>query len=457
MLSKTDNALLTRVGPGTPMGDLLRLYWVPALSRDELPEPDGAPLRVRLLGEDLIAFRATDGTVGLVGDHCPHRGASLFFGRNEEDGLRCVYHGWKFDAAGACVDMPNEPPESNFKDKIRLTAYPVVERNGVGWVYMGPQNPPPPLPDLEWNLVPEEQVYLTKRVQESNWVQVLEGEIDSSHSGFLHTVLDEEANYRRSMEATDEYRLFGSQSKGMLYKMRDKHPHFAVVDTDYGVLIGARRDAEADSYYWRITQFLFPFHTLIPPYGPDPLFNGHAWIPIDDQRTLALCFTYHPLRPLKEAELKTLRHGEGALGHQGLHPTVDAFRPWSGEAWGQYYAVYHRGNDYQCDWELQRRERFSGLPGVWPQDAACQDSMGRIYDRSSEHLGTSDTGIIRTRRALMGAAKALQDRGVLPPSVTDPAVYRIRSASVVLPRSTHWVEGSAPIREARPDVNFAAV
>ena len=193
MLSPADNELLTRVGSGTPMGDLLRQYWQPFLRSSDLPERDGRPLRIKLLGERLVTFRDSDGTVGLLAENCAHRGASLFFGRNEEAGLRCVYHGWKFSTGGHCVDMPNEPPESNFRDKVRQTAYPCLERGGVVWTYMGPSAAdPPPLPDLEWNMVPADQCYLALRVQDCNWTQVMEGEIDSSHAGFLHTRLDEE-------------------------------------------------------------------------------------------------------------------------------------------------------------------------------------------------------------------------------------------------------------------------
>src|SRR5215472_12199393 len=158
MLSKEDNELVTRVGPGTPMGNLMREYWVPAMLSSELPAADADPVRVMLLGEKLIAFRDTNGAVGLIQNHCPHRGASLFFGRNEEAGLRCVYHGWKFSTTGECVDMPNEPAESDFRTKVRATAYPCVERAGVVWTYMGPRNPPPPLPGLEWLELPDAQV-----------------------------------------------------------------------------------------------------------------------------------------------------------------------------------------------------------------------------------------------------------------------------------------------------------
>src|ERR671924_877367 len=136
MLSAEENDLLTRVGPTTPMGELIRQYWIPALMSSELPAPDGPPLRVRLLGENLIAFRTTSGSVGLLAHACPHRGASLFFGRNEAEGIRCVYHGWKFDVTGRCVDMPSEPPESTFRDKVRATTYPCVERKDVVWAYL---------------------------------------------------------------------------------------------------------------------------------------------------------------------------------------------------------------------------------------------------------------------------------------------------------------------------------
>src|SRR5689334_15961093 len=186
MLSREDNELVTRVGPGTPMGSLMREYWLPAMLSSEVPAPDSDPVRVMLLGEKLIAFRDTNGKIGLIQNHCPHRGASLFFGRNEESGLRCVYHGWKFAADGTCVDMPNEPAESDFKHKVRATAYPCKERGGIIWAYMGPPERQPELPDLEWAIVPEDQRYISKRLQETNYAQAMEGGIDSSHVSFLH-------------------------------------------------------------------------------------------------------------------------------------------------------------------------------------------------------------------------------------------------------------------------------
>src|SRR5712671_5582604 len=184
MLKQEDNELITRCGPGTPMGSLMREYWVPAMLSSELPHPDSDPVRVLLLNEQLIAFRDSNGKVGLLANNCPHRGASLFFGRNEEAGMRCVYHGWKFAVDGTCIDMPNEPAESDFRTRVRATAYPCRERGGIIWTYMGPPAQQPELPDLEWALVPEDQRYLSKRLQETNYAQAMEGGIDSSHVSF---------------------------------------------------------------------------------------------------------------------------------------------------------------------------------------------------------------------------------------------------------------------------------
>src|SRR5947209_4356471 len=189
MVSLQENEFLCRVGPGAPMGELFRRFWLPALLPDEIPEPDCPPVRLRLLGEDLVAFRDSNGQVGVVGTHCPHRGASLFFGRNEEEGLRCVYHGWKFDVQGNCVDMPNEPAESNFKQKVHATAYPARDWGGLVWVYMGPKELQAELPQLEWTQVPESHRFVSKWYQETNYMQGYEGDIDSSHSSFLHSLL----------------------------------------------------------------------------------------------------------------------------------------------------------------------------------------------------------------------------------------------------------------------------
>ncbi|MCL6593831.1 MAG: Rieske 2Fe-2S domain-containing protein, partial [Alicyclobacillus sp.] len=188
MLSREDNERLCRVGPDTPMGKALRRYWIPALLSEELPEPDCPPVRVRLLSEDLIAFRSTSGQVGLVDEWCPHRRASLFWGRNEEEGLRCVYHGWKFNCAGDCVDMPNEPEDSRFKEKVKLKAYPTFEAGGIIWTYMGPPELQPPVPDYEWLRAPKSHCYVSKTFEDCNWVQAMEGGLDTSHASHLHNL-----------------------------------------------------------------------------------------------------------------------------------------------------------------------------------------------------------------------------------------------------------------------------
>ena len=186
MLSKQENELLTQVGAGTPMGNLLRRYWVPALFSAQLPKADCPPVRVRLMHEDLVAFRDTDGRLGLIDERCPHRTASLFFGRNEECGLRCVYHGWKFDVDGNCVDMPSEPDGTGFAHKIKINAYPCIERGGVVWTYLGPAELKPAFPELEWTQLPDDYRFATRHVQECNWMQALEGGFDATHLAFLH-------------------------------------------------------------------------------------------------------------------------------------------------------------------------------------------------------------------------------------------------------------------------------
>jgi len=272
MLSAQDNETLCRVGPGTPMGVLLRQFWTPAIRSDELPSIDGPPLRVKLLGENLIAFRATSGKVGLIQDACPHRGASMFFGRNEEEGLRCVYHGWKFDSSGACVDMPSEPTESNFKNKVRARAYPTEERNGILWAYMGPRSSgeEPPLPQLEANMV--EGAVVNTVLRDCNWMQALEGDIDTVHFIFLHY---------GHLKLQDTY-------EGGFFNLQVKSPasEYAVANTDFGTCYGAYRPAEEDTNYWRIANFLFPFYTQVPPGTLAVKRQFRAWVPLDDDHTL---------------------------------------------------------------------------------------------------------------------------------------------------------------------------
>src|SRR5712692_9842580 len=381
MLSKEDNELLCRVGPGTLMGDVMRQYWLPAMLSSELPAPDSDPLRVMLLGEQLVAFRDSNGSIGLLAANCPHRGASLFFGRNEEAGMRCVYHGWKFSVDGACVDMPNEPAESDFRTKIRAVAYPCQERGGVLWAYLGPADDVPRLPELEWTHVPASHRYVSKRIQACSFLQNVEGEVDSSHVSFLHS----------KGAAAASAGIEDLRSTLPDYMARDRAPRFFVLPTEYGLLIGARRDAETDSYYWRITQFLMPTYTMIPVPVDFPV-SFTAATPIDDSRMMGFTVTWHPIRPLSQAERDQIQQWTG------VHTEVDpaTFKP-----------VRNKGNDYLIDRNLQRSGRsFTGIRGIREEDLAVQESMGEVFDRTDEHLGSSDLAVIAMRRRLLDAVQA---------------------------------------------------
>ncbi|MFQ6030325.1 MAG: Rieske 2Fe-2S domain-containing protein [Dehalococcoidia bacterium] len=432
MLRPEENELITRVGPGTAMGELMRQYWIPAFMSSELDTPEGAPLRVRLLGENLIAFRTASGKIGLLSHSCPHRGASLFYGRNEEEGLRCVYHGWKFGVDGQCLDMPTEPPENNFKDKVQARAYPCRERNGIVWAYMGPRAEPPPLPDIEPNMIPEEQVTTWTALRECNWVQAMEGDIDTAHLAVLHLggVSPEDV-----LPGTYDY-----------YTVRDWTPRYDVVDTDYGTMYGAYRPAEEDTYYWRIAQFLLPFYTLIPTgvLGVQVLFR--AWVPIDDEHTMFWSIMQPGTRERTNGSLRASRNGAPFAGTAGRPD----FLPNSTDWLGRWRLKGNISNDHLMDREVQRTQSYTGIDGIHLQDQAITESMGPIVDRSVEHLGSSDAMIIRTRRCLMRTAIDLRE-GQIPLTVDQPDLYRQRSGGVILPRSANWVEATRELRKAFAD------
>lgn len=425
MLSRDDNELLTRVGPGTPMGALLRRYWIPVVRSDELA-PGGRVKRVRLLGEDLVAFRSRDGRPGLMEEFCTHRRASLYFARNEEAGLRCVYHGWKYGVDGQCLDMPNEPPETCFRDKVRHPAYACAERGGVVWTYMGPDDPPT-LPDLEWTRVPAAQRFVSKFYQECNYLQGLEGGVDPAHIAFLHGVVDgADEGLRRELDQASAGFLLATQL--------ERAPHLEVVDTPYGALIGARRDAGNGLYYWRISQYHLPFHTL-PPTDPkpDPLVHQHIWIPVDDLNHVNWCISWHPSRAMTAEEIAAM-HGGASIHIMDYAPATSA-------AYGDIRPRQHRDNDYLCDWEAQRTRKFFGVPGVGAQDKSITESQQPVMDRTRERLGVADSGIIRVRKCLRDAVIALRDHGVPPPG-RDGASHLIRGASVLLPKDVPWADGA---------------
>jgi phthalate 4,5-dioxygenase oxygenase subunit len=414
MLSREENALLTRVTPATPMGATLRRYWLPAVLGGELPEPDCPPVRVRLLGEDLVAFRDTRGRVGLLDEYCPHRRASLFFGRNEECGLRCVYHGWKYDVDGRCVDMMNEPADLQFKEKIAITSYPTLEAGGVIWAYLGPPALRPAPPAFAWTRVPATHITVSKVIQESNWLQGVEGGIDTSHAPILH-------------------RLLRSDSKRPGFKpdnpfVRGKAPKLEVDVTDYGYRYAGVRPLDEATFHVRTYHFILPFHQIRPSRSESgaPLVAGHMWVPIDDETTMVYNWEYSVSEPLTAEDRLERRLGNGPLD-------VDQ---------KTFRAIRNRRNNYMLDRQVQKTETFTGIDGINNQDRAIQEGMGAIVDRSREHLGPADRAIIQARRLLLEAVRTVADGGT--PRGVEPSYTELTAAEAVLPRGTDWREAELP-------------
>jgi phenylpropionate dioxygenase-like ring-hydroxylating dioxygenase large terminal subunit len=405
MLSAERNDYLTKVGQGTPMGALLRSYWLPLLYSDELPDADGAPVRVQLLGEKLMAFRDSAGRVGLLDHRCPHRGASLFYGRNEAGGLRCAYHGWKFDIDGRCLEIPSEGRDCPLLAKITARSYPCREANGIIWTYMGPGELPP-LPTMGWASVPAVRKSRLKYIRYCNWIQAMEGDFDSAHLGFLHR--------RLAVQSPSEgfRKVDGGDALRPIVAI-DTHPAIEVRDTSAGVMYGALRRAPEGQSYWRVTQFHLPFYTSVPAYGG--LNRLKIWVPIDDHHVMVWEANWTTAEDLDPQALKGTA---GRVGPSGFLPDNDE---WHGR--GRFAA--RAENDYMIDRTRQKAVNFTGMEDETPvQDAAMQESMGPIVDRTLEHLVSSDAAIIRMRQCLLRAAGALQSDGSLPPGVSEPHLYR---------------------------------
>ncbi len=422
MLSQEENEILTRVGPGTLMGNLLRRYWTPALLSSEIPQPDDPPVRVRLLGENLIAFRDTNGKVGLVANNCPHRGASMFFGRNEESGLRCVYHGWKFDVDGNCVDMPNEPAESNFKSKVQITAYPTHESGGLVWTYMGPKETMTPFRDFGSDSLPENQWRVGKQHSTCNWVQSMEGNLDSSHISYLHQyfAIDDIPD-----DGTDKPG-YPSNLMSMKFWRHDRAPRFELVDEWYGYRYAAVRATPNGHKHIRVNAFVVPYGTCVAsiPFG-----GGQGlFVPIDDEN----CWRYF-------VNMQPVNNPRGLGG-----PTYSSDPNWPYGVFGGGGGMRPRGwlaeNDYKIDREAQKKVSYSGIADFVSQDMMATETMGAIYDRTQEHLGTTDVPIIRMRRILIDAAKGLA-QGKEPPALAgvDGHDFRnIRAVEKILEPGEDW-------------------
>jgi phenylpropionate dioxygenase-like ring-hydroxylating dioxygenase large terminal subunit len=419
MLSAADNEILTKVGPDTPMGNLFRRYWQPVIFSRELPLKNAPPVRVRLLGEDLLAFRDSNGNVGLMEPFCPHRGASLFYGRSEAGGLRCIYHGWKFDVTGACVEMANESDQQP-RSNVRAKAYPCVEFGEVIWTYMG-SDPQPALPAMEWSRVPPDHQFITKRLHECNWAQCLEGDLDSSHVGLLHSKLNRDVpGFNSTARSGGSYQTLGKYLQ----------PHIEVEQSDFGLWVAARRPSRDAHFYWRITAMMLPYYTIIPASGDNPL-HVNIWQPVDDNTTLVWSIQYHGVRPIDDEERTRLGCGEYE------HCSPDDLLPTSAEPNGAWRTRANRSNDFFIDRDAQRRTSFSGLRGFWRQDRAVIESMGPISDRSKEHLGMSDVGVVRFRRMMLRVARAHTANNASPPGL-DPVSQRVRATAMILPESASW-------------------
>ncbi|MTD57042.1 Rieske 2Fe-2S domain-containing protein [Amycolatopsis pithecellobii] len=428
MLTVEENERLTRVGPQTPMGKMLRRYWLPALSSAELVA-GGAPRAVRLLGEDLVAFRGDDGVVGVLAAACPHRGASLVLAKNADCALQCLYHGWKIAPDGRILDMPAEPEDTRYLERIRQVAYPVREAGALVWVYLGPAELEPEFPAWDWTSLPDEHILVGKAVAECNWVQCLEGAIDSAHQTYLHdsaSRIERDRNYARwaaeqGLDPTD-----GFDETGQIVRpWADGRPKLQIEDTDFGFSYAAIRKPlfkEDEFKNVRVTHFVAPVHAAIPsPAGWSQLI---IHVPMDDYTT-----AFYHVRANLEApyDEETARVHKNAAG---LVPGVDLDE--------NFYKLANKSNLWKQDREEMKRDRFSGIRGTVTEDQAVQESMGPIFDRSKEHLATSDMAVIRMRRLLMQSLREFE-AGAAPIGLRNPIPYAsIRGEERTIPLSQAW-------------------
>ena len=402
MLSHEDNDTLTKVGAEAPMGKFLRRFWMPVLLASEISERDGAPVRIRLLGEDLVAFRDSEGRVGLLDEHCPHRRASLGLALNAESGLRCLYHGWKFGVDGRCLDAPTEAKSEKFCAQIRTTAYPTHEAGAVIWAYMGPADQQPVFPNFEWLEMPGAQCVPFKLLEDCNYAQAVEGTIDSAHAGVLHKSSPWDAPARFPHE-------------------RDLTPKLEIEYTRCGFRYGAIRKLDEERAHVRITQIVLPFYTVIPPDGAGPRKDRrliNAFVPRDDYSTWHIQWFFDHTQPIDVA----FRIDEG--GH------------WVDE---NFRKVRNIDNWYLQDREAMRKSEFSGIRGIVTQDHAVSETQGRILDRSKEHLGASDIAVVAWRRLMLKTARALAERGETPTALTPDFPWQeVRSTTTVYPKDRSW-------------------
>lgn len=405
MLSAEDNDLLTQTGPETAMGQYFRRFWQPVALSRELEEPDGTPVRIDILGEEFVGFRDSNGELGLVDAHCPHRGAHLFYGRNEECGLRCIYHGWKFAVDGTAVDLPNVPAGAPMHDTMRIASYPVVERGEFVWAYLGPTDGEiPEPPELEFTMVGAEHRYVTKQLCECNWAQVMEGDLDTAHFSFLHMPAPSVPSNENPDAPADEKRLRMIRQNPM--------PDFTIKDHEVGFIVGGARETDEGENYWRITQFMLPSHGTGPSTLPGETYLGFTIVPISDKACWMFTYAWNPVRPLADDERQRL-----AEGHAVFAALDEKYEP-----------LANRSNDFKIDRQDQKHRTFTGVKGLAEQDLMAQQSQGYIVDRTTEHLTKTDAAIVRFRRRLLEGARATA-AGDEPEAPTLASLYRARPGS----------------------------
>ena len=403
MLSATDNAYLNTSEPNTPMGNYLRCHWHPVALSEEVAKPDCAPIRLKVMGEDLLLFRDSKGNTGLIEPFCAHRGADLFFGRNEECGIRCIYHGWKYDIHGNCIDMPNVPKDAAYHGKIKIKAYPTQEFADMVWAYMGPPDIQPfEVPQLEAGLVPPSHRYVTKRLVECNWTHSMEGALDTAHFSFLHMPAPAFRKDDSSNIAADESRI--------RWLRNDPAPRFKIIDHEVGFLIGGARNADPGDHYWRLTQYMLPTHSITPSAMPNETYYGYSWVPIDDYSCWMYVYAWHPDQAISDEERKKyIKGGYGQFAELGPG----------------YVPLRNRSNSYLMSREEQKNISFTGIRGIAEQDQMAQESQGYMIDRTKENLSPTDVGIIRFRKLLLQEAKAFA-AGKKPDSPNKAKDYCVR-------------------------------
>jgi len=419
------NKLITRIGPGTPCGAVMRHYWQPVALVDEFNpalDPSMAIRQVkavRILGQDLVLFRNALGDYGLLDRDCPHRGADLAYGRNEGDGLRCPFHGWKFDVNGNCLEMPAEPKTSLMCQKVKALAYPARIAGALLWVYMGDAQTVPDLPAFGFIGRPDDHLYASRWQQECNYAQAMEGELDSAHVSFLHKELNR--------TNPDHQALTGK------YFQEDTAPLWKILPNGAGFMACNGRSVDGDKRYWRVNQFLLPFFTMIPPRPGDAQLV-RMWVPMTDERCWVICVSWRSEGPLNEQEIAAWRNGENS--HRKVVP-------------GTTLPVERLDNDYLIDRQEQKTVSFTGIKGIRAQDAMVTESAGPIVDRTREHLGSSDIAVVAMRRALMEAATKCVDSGSPHQAAANPWLYSVRAVQAVLPRDQNLENAEDFLRTAQ--------